>query len=117
MALVLPGAGYTRADLDRIADGAAANADNSLLEIAWSIVSEGGAALNLEAMADLMFGDASAMSQYSAYRMLLDDLVYFKQVRMALQATHLVHRCPVALLVEHLMMAEERYQPRVGSVV
>lgn len=79
VALVLPGGGYTRADLEAFAS-AAAGADISLLEIVWAIALEGSTPLSLTALTELLFDDAAPVNQYVAYSMLLSDRTYFKQV-------------------------------------
>lgn len=80
LALILPGAGHTEATLSEIyAAAQSENLDVSLLEIAWEIAADGGTALSLYELSDLLFEDTSARTQYITHRMLAECPLFFKQ--------------------------------------
>jgi hypothetical protein len=77
--LVLPGAGYTAADLERFS-AAGKQLDLGLLEIAWSIaVDDPSAALTLGDLSRLLFDDEAPLSLYTTYLMLQADSLFFQQ--------------------------------------
>ncbi len=91
---VLPGSGYAAADLEKFTK-AAAEADASILELAWAIAAEDdgsggggggsrtsgtvGKPLSLQELASLLFDSEGALEVWTTYWLLLNDRVFFKQ--------------------------------------
>lgn len=80
LSLILPGEGFNEAQLQDVSSaGTAENLDLSLLEIAWEIAADGGTALSLSELSELLFEDTGARAQYVTHRMLAEGPIYFKQ--------------------------------------
>ncbi|NJK60395.1 MAG: RNB domain-containing ribonuclease, partial [Oscillatoriales cyanobacterium SM2_1_8] len=76
---VVPGGGFTPQKIDPFWQTVTPLLDPSSLEVAWEFVAEEGAAVTVEALADLLFSETSATARYATYCLLSQDKLYFKR--------------------------------------
>jgi exoribonuclease-2 len=70
---------FSPADIPEFLATAEANIDPSTLELAWEFLSEAGDSVEPASLASLLFSDQSPPLCYAAYRLLVEDKIYFKR--------------------------------------
>jgi exoribonuclease II len=73
------GGPYIPTDIGPFLAAAESYIDPSSLEVAWEFFSETGESTDPASLAELLFSDQGPSFCYAAYRMLVDDKIFFKQ--------------------------------------